>query len=277
MTKLKNLRISFSLFSDQNFTSLHQFCNNDLLTSPSNSKPLQNGKLNRDLELKAAAGLSLFPMDWLNSNGNTLPIWSAASANNLSTANSNLAASNLALSNLASNLPNSSNPETGSLAANLPGQSNGNQLAGPTPGQFSSSLAGQPSLYSSLLSQNYLIPFLKNAALIANLANSSMNNAAAAVHQPNSVNSNSSLSDDQWTGRNQEENHRKSISSLDSKPEKENCRGGYSLITRYEKAFFARHCLLNNRLEINLITCSQLFIKLARRDLARDYLIDKFG
>ena len=162
-------------------------------------------------------------MDWLNNNA--LPVWSA-SANSLSTANSNLAASNLALSNLASNLPNKS-LETGSLAANLPGQSNGNQLGLTTPsGEFATSLAGNPSLYSSLLSQNYLIPFLKNAALLANLTSNagSANGATPNGGSVNSVNS-SSLSDDQWTGRNAESGNQRSINALDSKVKKERCRG----------------------------------------------------
>lgn len=201
------------LFIDQNTTNSYPVCDGDTLTQNSklaNNKCEANG--NRNLELKAG----LFPMDWLNNNA--LPVWSMA--NNLSTTN---CLANLPASNLPNNLTSPGNaPSNGHSTANLDAnglvsQSNSNQLVNNFTSAELTSLTANP-IYSSLLSQNYLIPFLKNAALLANLS-SSINNS-------NTVNTTStnSLSNDQWTVQNQEnESNRKSIDS--GKQEKGNYEG----------------------------------------------------
>lgn len=213
----------FTFFIDKSLSDVYQICNNnDVLIHDKNNKLQQNKSTteitgNCNLELKT--GLSLFPMDWLNNSN--LPVWSAGD-----TASSNNQSTNLTVSNL----PNSEN----NLPANLTNQSNSNQLNNFSP--ISNELASlNPNIYSSLISQNYLIPFLKNAALLANLANSNGNNSTGnsiiTSNTVNSINLNSttnsinsslsSLSGDQWTGQNQENeiSNKKSINSIDCKNE----------------------------------------------------------
>lgn len=181
-----------------------------------NSKTEQAGNrnLNNLNELKTA-GLSLFPMDWLNNNSNVLPVWS--SANNLST-NSNLAI------NLPNNLDNN---------YNLTNQSANNQLDGFTASTANelANLTSNSNIYSSLLSQNYLIPFLKNAALLANLTTNPLDLNSSSLNSTNSG------------GSEEKGTNKKSISSIDFKEKKENDQGKNGIISFYFLIILI-HCYL---------------------------------